>query len=64
MKALAVVGITTGYIFGPMVLFGGIGWLASSRFENKLFLIGGFLIALVVSNILIFRTTEKVLKKM
>lgn len=63
IKALSVVGITTGFIFGPMALFGGIGWWLTKQYNNNLFVIIAVLLALVVSNILIFRTTETVLKK-
>ncbi|PIW37148.1 MAG: hypothetical protein COW24_01660 [Candidatus Kerfeldbacteria bacterium CG15_BIG_FIL_POST_REV_8_21_14_020_45_12] len=58
-RALALVGITTGYIFGPMVLFGGIGWLLGKMFDSRVIVVVSFLLALVVSNVLIFRNTEK-----
>lgn len=64
LKALTVVGYTSGLIFGPMVLFGGIGWWLSERFGTMLFTIGGLLVALIVSNFLIFSNTEKMLKKL
>lgn len=62
-KALTVVGYTTGFIIGPMVVFGGIGWWLSKNFDNVLFVFGGLILALIVSNILIFRNTSYIVKK-
>lgn len=64
VQALAIVGITSGYIIGPMAILGGIGWWLTNRYDSKLFILGFILLALVVSNLLIFRNTEKVLKKL
>lgn len=61
---LAMVGITTGYIFGPMILFGGIGWWLHQRYDNVFILLIAFFIALVTSNFLIFKRTGSALKKL
>lgn len=64
LKALAVMGITTGYIFGPMILILLPAWWLSQRYHATWIAIVGALIALVISNVLIFRNTDRVLKKL
>lgn len=61
---LSMVGITTGYIFGPLILFGGIGWYLSEKFNNRLILFGALFVSFMVGNILIFKMTPAVLKKL
>lgn len=63
LKGLVVVGITSSYIFGPMLVIGGIGYWLTQRYDNKLFVFGALLIALVVSNILIFKNTNSIVRR-
>ena len=62
VRALSLVGITSGYIFGPMFLFGGIGWWISSRMDSRLPLFIGLAVALIVSNVLLFMNIERHVK--
>lgn len=64
LKGLAMMGYTTGLIFGPLIVFVGIGWWLSERFDQKWIVFVGAIIALITSNILIFRNTAKFLDKL
>lgn len=63
LKALALMGITTSYIFVPMVVITGGGWWLSQRFEQQWIVFVAAFISLIISNLLIFKNTEKVLKR-
>jgi hypothetical protein len=62
MKGLAVASMVSGYILGPLVLLGGIGWWLTSHYENRLFVIVGVASAFVISNVLIIRSTTRTLQ--
>jgi hypothetical protein len=64
LRGLAMLGIITGYIMGPLLLLGGIGWWLSERYDNLLFVFIGLGIALVTTNVLIFKNTKKQLQKL
>lgn len=64
LKGLAMMGYTTGLIFGPLIVFVGIGWWLSERFDQKWIVFIGAIIALITSNLLIFRNTGKFLDKL
>ena len=63
-KALAMVGITTGYIFGPIILFGGVGYFISQALDNRIPMFLALLLSFGVSNWLIFKHTHTVIKKL
>ncbi len=63
LKGLLVVGITSGYIFGPMIVFGAIGWWLTNMYDSMLYIFGALIIALVSSNLLIFRNTNRMVYK-
>jgi F0F1-type ATP synthase assembly protein I len=51
---------TSGSIFGPLVLFGGLGYFIDKYFSTKpVFILVGVLIAFIFSNILIFKKLIK-----
>lgn len=63
-KALAVVGVTSGYIIGPLALIGGLGWWLSQRYNSPFILLGSLFIALIVTNVLIFTRTSALVKQL
>lgn len=55
---------TGSSVFGPLIIFGFLGYLVDSFFDTKpIFLIAGVLLAFVVTNILIFRKLSKLNKE-
>jgi F0F1-type ATP synthase assembly protein I len=51
-------------IFGPLLLFGVLGFFLDKFFDTKpIFLLIGLLIAFIITNILIFRRTSELSKK-
>lgn len=60
-KGLALAGMVSSYIMGPLILFGGIGWYLTQHFGNRAFVIGGVGLAFIVSNILIIKNTTKII---
>lgn len=63
--AISAVAYTSASIFGPLVIFGGIGLYLSKHLEGgKVFLFVGIGIAFIVTNILQFFKVKKLLKKM
>lgn len=64
VKGIAVASAITGYILGPLIIFGGIGWWLADKFSNRLFLFGGVVVAFLITNILILRNTTKMIKSM
>lgn len=59
---VTVIALTTGNILGPLILFGGIGWFLTDLYQNKWYVIGGILVAFIMSNVLIITTTAKYLR--
>ena len=54
---------TSGSIFGPLILFGGLGYFIDSYFSTKpAFILVGVLVAFVSTNILIFKKLIKLNK--
>lgn len=64
VQALSMVSITTGYILGPMAVLGGIGWWIGKQIDSLLPIMIGLILALVLSNILIFKHTPVVLARL
>ena len=62
-QALRLVGFTSGFIFGPMIFFGGIGWWLSQRFGSLLYIFVSLVIALIISNLLIFKNTGRMMRR-
>jgi len=63
--ALSSVAYTGVSVFGPLIIFGGIGFYLSKHMEGgKTFLFVGIGIAFIVTNILQFFKVKKLLKKM
>lgn len=63
LTPLAVAGMISGNVLGPLFLFGGVGWLLTERYDNRAFVYLGVGIAFVASNILIIRNATKMTKK-
>lgn len=62
--ALSTFYYISGSIFGPLILFLGLGYLLDSIFDTKpKLMIVGFFIAFLFSNILLFRKIKKINKK-
>lgn len=56
---------TSGSILGPLILFGGIGLFLDKHFQKKpLFILISVGIAFVATNILLFKKTRMLTKKM
>lgn len=63
--ALSSIAYTSASIFGPLVIFGGIGFYLSKHLEGgKVFLFAGIGIAFIITNILQFFKVKALLKKM
>ncbi len=62
VRALSLIGITSGYIFGPMILLGGIGWWIGERIDSRIPVFVGLAIALITSNVLLFMNIERHVK--
>ncbi len=61
--ALATFYYISGSIFGPLLVFLGLGYFLDEALEtNRTFLIAGFFIAFVTSNFLLFQKAKKVTK--
>ncbi len=63
LKALALVGITTGYIFGPLIIIGGAGWYLGELINAKWVVFVAVLISFIISNVLIFKQAPKATRK-
>lgn len=62
--ALSTFYYISGSIFGPLILFLGLGYLLDSVFNTKpTMLIIGFFIAFIFSNFLLFKKISKINKK-
>ncbi len=56
---------TSASILGPIIFFGGIGFLLDKHFQKKpLFMLIFIGIAFVITNILLFKKTRMLTKKM
>lgn len=62
VRALSLIGITSGYIFGPMLLLGGIGWWVGERLDSRIPVFIGLAVALISSNVLLFMNIERHVK--
>lgn len=63
--AYGMMAYTAGSILGPLVLFGGGGYIIDIYLETRPFgLIGGVLMAFVLTNILILKKVNKLSKKL
>ncbi len=62
LTGLAIASLVSGYILGPLLLFGGIGWWLTKHYHNRLFVIIGVAVAFVLSNVLIIRNTTGTLR--
>lgn len=62
VRALSLIGITSGYIFGPMLLLGGIGWWVGERLDSRIPIFIGLAVALISSNVLLFMNIERHVK--
>lgn len=63
-KGLAVAGSISGYILGPLILCGGIGWYLTDRFDNKMFILAGVGIAFILSNVLILKNSARIINSL
>jgi F0F1-type ATP synthase assembly protein I len=62
-KGLAVAAHITGYIVGPLLIFGAIGWYIDKTFQTTPFaLLVSILIAFILTNVLIFKRASEVVK--
>lgn len=61
---LSVAAYSSGSIFGPLLVFGGIGYFLFRITESKLILIISIFIAFVVTNIMIVRKIKQMMKEM
>jgi hypothetical protein len=59
MNGLAVASMISGYVLGPLLLLGGIGWLLTDHYDNKMFVYLGVGLAFISTNILIIRRSSK-----
>lgn len=63
--ALSTIAYTSASIFGPLVIFGGVGFYLNKHLEGgRVFLFVGIGIAFIITNILQFFKVKKLLKKM
>lgn len=62
--ALSIMAYTSASIFGPLIVFGGIGYWLSKYFGGKTFLFVGIGIAFIVTSILQFFKIRKLLVRM
>lgn len=64
MKGLALASMISGYIIGPLVIFGGGGWLLASSTHHRIYIILGIGLAFILTNVLILRNTTKLINFM
>lgn len=63
-KGLLLSATITGYILGPLVLFGLLGFFLDRHFETKPWiLLASLAIAFVSTNILIYKRSSQIAKK-
>jgi hypothetical protein len=58
---LMAMAVSSGNILGPLLLFGGIGYLISKQTGSNIYVLAGIFVAFITSNLLIFTTTRKFL---
>jgi len=63
VKSLALASTISGYVLGPILLFGCIGWLLSDYYHNRAFVFIGVGTAFITTNILIIRSSKKITKR-
>ncbi len=64
LQTLGAAVFASGYIFAPMIFFGGIGYWLSERFDSKIYLFVGLGVALIASYAFLFIRLPKNVKKM
>jgi len=63
-KGMMLSATITGYILGPLLLLGGIGFFLDKFFGTKPWImLGALLIAFFLSNLLIFKRSEKIAQR-
>lgn len=59
--ALATFYYTSGAIFGPLLFFGGLGYLLDNKFDTQpRYLIIGVFLAFATTNVLLFKKVGKI----
>lgn len=64
MKGFALASMVSGYIIGPLLIFGGGGWYLASLTHHRIYIILGVGIAFILTNVLILRNTTKLINFM
>lgn len=64
LKSVAILFTISGYIFGPMIILGGLGIWLGNRYESLVFPVVFLIAALVISNVLIFKRGKHVADKL
>jgi F0F1-type ATP synthase assembly protein I len=63
-KGLALSATITGYIIGPLIVLGGIGYVLDRVFATSPWiLLGSLLLAFIGTNILIYQRSQKIAEK-
>lgn len=61
-NALALVATLNGYILGPLLLFGGIGYFLYTKYDSLFFMFGGIVLAFVTTITLILKRTQSLVR--
>lgn len=61
---LSIIFSISGYIFGPMILFGGIGFWLGKKYDSMVFIVVALIIALLISNTLIFKRSHAIAQRL
>jgi len=65
LKGIALSAMVSGYIIGPLLIFGGLGyWIHKHFHTSRIVLFGFVLFAFLVSNALIFIRSKQDAEKM
>ena len=60
LKGMALSAMISGYILGPLLIFGGLGWWIYTHFDtSKIVLYAFIIIGFIVSNTLILTRSHK-----
>ncbi len=63
--AYGMMAYTASSVFGPLLIFGGLGYLVDYFFDTKpIFIIIGVIVAFAVTNILIYKKINRLSKKL